>query len=61
MNETSTIHSVASGLIYAILTLSFSMQYKIKCFNPLSMPLADGKQHEDKFCTAAKYCRYTLS
>ena len=34
MNETSTIHSVASGLIYAILTLSFSMQYKIKCFNP---------------------------
>jgi len=38
MNQTSTIHSVDTGLIYAVLKLSFSKQYKIWCFNPLSMP-----------------------
>jgi len=25
------------------------------------MPQTDGKQHEDKFCSAEKYCRNTLS
>jgi len=25
----------------------------------MAMPLADGKQHEDNFCTAAKYFRNT--
>jgi len=29
MKQTSTIHSVDTGLIYAVLKLSFSKQYKI--------------------------------
>jgi len=29
MNQTDTIHSVDTGLIYAVLKLSFSKQYKI--------------------------------
>jgi len=29
MNQTNTIHSVDTGLIYAVLKLSFSKQYKI--------------------------------
>jgi len=35
MNQTSTIYSVDTGFIYAVFKLSFSKQYKIKCFNPL--------------------------
>jgi len=35
MNQTSTIPSVDIGLIYAILKVLFSKQYKIQCFNPL--------------------------
>ena len=35
VNQTSTIHSVDTGLIYAVVKLSFSKQYKIQCFNPL--------------------------
>ena len=38
MEQTSAIHSVDTGLIYAVLKLSFSKQYKIWGFNPLSMP-----------------------
>jgi len=29
MNQTSTIHSVDTGLIYAVLKLPFSKQYKM--------------------------------
>jgi len=29
MNQTSTLHSVDTGLIYAVIKLSFSKQYKI--------------------------------
>jgi len=29
MNQTSTIHSVDTGRVYAVLKLSFSKQYKI--------------------------------
>jgi len=36
MNQTSTIHSMNTGLIYAVLKLSFSKQYKI-CVLILSM------------------------
>jgi len=35
MNQTNTIHSVDAGLIYAILKLSFSKQYKLLRFKPL--------------------------
>jgi len=35
VKQTSTIHSVHTELIYAVLKLSFSKQYKILCFNPL--------------------------
>jgi len=35
IEQTSTIHSVDTELIYAVLKLSFSKQYKIQCFNPL--------------------------
>jgi len=47
MDQASTIHSVDTGLIYAVFKFSFSKQYKVKCFN--SMVWDDGKQHEDKF------------
>ena len=35
MNQTSTIPSEDTGLIYAVLKLSFSKQCKIYSFNPL--------------------------
>jgi len=35
MKQTSTSHSVNTELIYAVLKLSFSKQYKVMCFNPL--------------------------
>jgi len=35
IEHTSTIHSVDTELIYAVLKLSFSKQYKTWCFNPL--------------------------
>jgi len=35
IEQTSTIHSVDTELVYAVLMLSFSKQYKISCFNPL--------------------------
>jgi len=34
MNQTSTIHSVDTGFIYAVFKLSFSKQYKIFRFIP---------------------------
>ena len=37
MNKTSTIHSVDTEHIYAVLKFSFSKQYKIHCFNPLCL------------------------
>jgi len=58
MEQTSTIHSVDTGFICAVFKLLFSKQYKLQRFNPLVQ--TDGKQHEDKFCTA-KYCRHTFS
>jgi len=33
MKQTSTIHSVDTKLIYAVLKLSFYKQYKIWCFD----------------------------
>jgi len=60
-NHTSAIHSVKTGLTYALFMLLFSKPYKIYCFNPPFMPYADGKQHEEKYCTAGKYCRNTHS
>jgi len=35
VDQTSTVDSVHTGFIYAVLKLSFSKQYKIYCFNPL--------------------------
>ena len=35
MKRKRTIQTVDTGLIYAVLKLSFSKQYKIWCFNPL--------------------------
>jgi len=35
MDQTSTIHSVDPGFVYAVSKLSFSKQYKIECFNSL--------------------------
>jgi len=35
MKQTSTIHSVDTECIYAVLKLSFSKQYETQCFNPL--------------------------
>jgi len=35
MKQKSTIHSVHTGLIYAVLQLSFSKQYKIQSFDLL--------------------------
>jgi len=35
IEQTSTINSVDTELIHAVLKLSFSKQYKIYCFNPL--------------------------
>ena len=35
IEQTSTIHSVDTELIYVVLKLSFSKQYKIQCLNPL--------------------------
>jgi len=35
MKQTSTIHSVETELIYAVLKLSFSKHYKLWCFDSL--------------------------
>jgi len=35
MDQASTIHSVDTGLIYAVFKFSFSKQYKVKCFNSM--------------------------
>jgi len=59
MDQTSTIHSVDTGFIYAVFMLLFSKQYKIFCVVILHMRKDDGKQHENKFCTA-QYCRNAL-
>jgi len=35
MEQTSTIHSVDTGFIYAVFKLPFSKQYKVQRFNSL--------------------------
>ena len=58
MEQTSTIYSVDTGFIYAFLSCNFPSNTKYSVL--ILLTYTDGKQHENKLCTA-KYCRNTLS
>jgi len=48
MEQTNTIHSVDTGFTYAFLSCHFPSNTKYS----VSILLDDGKQHENKLCTA---------